>query len=596
MIKFIKNLGWPKIVLFVFGAFLFSWAEKEDITFFLFSGKSFEGRAVLFQILLIGVYTLFFALLFFLLISLLEKLFVYWHRVDWPGIDARLPVYYKNVVVFSVIALLLVYPLKYMVGFLSFPYPLEYREAAVVSPAIALANGINLYSFENFPEHIYLYGILYPLTLSPFVNLGDHPILIARAYNVFFLVAFLSLSFWIFRKRNASATSALVGVLILLNSICYIWTINGARPDAPALFFSFLGFYFLLNRKFDDLGIFLCALSCVISFYFKQYLFFSALVVAVFLFLFVSKQKAYLFVAAVAALGLTSFIAIRSFFPLYYEYSILHHIVISATSINTSHMEEQTSTFLGYYWAIFLLYFFYLYKRALALDLSRLKKIRLSPIQPKEPFIRYASVELFDIGIIFAIVTLTFWLGNHGGNTYTYYGELLLPFLLYFTIPKIDELFKFDLHRVLIQVFILAFCVFPFRLNYEQDHSSWKESFALLSQYAAQCENIYDESPLAAVYKIENKISPVYNNGQIEYAETAIPDRTTIFGRLSKAPDEYLSQQLFKWNAGIENNIKNQEFDCIFSDDKQQIENYTEVMKIPSLLGWTIYVRVPLEP
>ena len=186
-------------------------------------------------------------MLFFLLISLLEKLFVYWNRADWSVIDGKLSTHYKNIIVFSVIALLLVYQLKYVAGFLSFPYPLEYREVAIVSPALAFANGINLYSFENFPEHIYLYGILYPLTLSPFVSLGEHPMLIARAYNVFFLAAFLGLSFWIFRKRNASITSALIGVLILLNSICYIWTMNGARPDAPALFFSFLGFYFLLS-------------------------------------------------------------------------------------------------------------------------------------------------------------------------------------------------------------------------------------------------------------------------------------------------------------------------------------------------------------
>ena len=152
------------------------------------------------------------------------------------------------------------------------------------------------------------------------------------------------------------------------------------------------------------------------------------------------------------------------------------------------------------------------------------------------------------------------------------------------------------MHRALIQILILVFCVFPFRLNYEQNYSSWNESFATFSQYAAQCENIYDETPLAAVYKIEKNISPVYNNGQIEYAETAIPDRATIFGRLSTAPNENLNQQLFKWNAEIENSIKNQEFDCIISDDKQNIENYTEAAKIPFVLGWTVYVRVPLEP
>lgn len=590
-----KYLHLPKIVLFVFWAFLFSWVNKEGLTLFLFSGKSFEGRAILFQIVLIGAFTLLFAILCFLLFLLLEKLAVFWNRVDWSFIDEKMPVLYKNIILFLFIVLLLIYPVQYVFGFLSFPYPLEYREVAIVSPAVAISGGINPYAFENFPEHIYLYGVLYPLTLSPFVNLGNHPLLVARLYNVFFLAVFLVLSFWIFRKRNASIASAMIGVLILLNSMCYIWAINGARPDAPAMFFALFGFYFLLKRDFDDLSILLCALSCLASFYFKQYMFFSAIVVAAFLFLFVSKQKAYLFIVAVAAVGFTSFILIRNFFPLYYEYSILHHIVISVTSISSSRLEEQTNTFLGSYWPLFLLYFFYLYKTVSHLDLDRLKKVRLSPVKLKEPFLNNASVDIFDVGVILAIVVLSFWLGQHGGNIYTYYGELLLPFLLYLTIPKIDGLFKLNVYRTVLQALILAFCIFPFRLNYAQDYSYLNKAFSTLSEYAAQCENIYDKTPLVAVYKIENNISPLYNNGQIEYAETAIPDRETFFGQISTAPAEYLKHQLMQWQDDIQGNINNQTFDCIITDDKQRFETYQEAANIPFVLGWTIYVWVPIE-
>lgn len=591
---FFDKIVQPKTWLVFFFAFLAAWLGKEELTLFIFSDKTFEGRAVLFQALLLGTYLLFFVFLFFVLIFLLERLFAC-VQIDFCILDGMFATNYKNVITLLIILFLLVYPLQYLINFLSFPYPLEYREVAVVAPAIAIANGINVYDAENFPEHIYLYGILYPLTLAPFIQLGDSPILIARAYNVFFLLAFLILSFWLLRKQRASIHTALIGCLILLNSMCYIWALNGARPDTPALFFSILFFYFLLKRNFDSTSIFFAALSCVVSFYFKQYLLFSAVVITVFLFLFVSKRKAYLFIAAIAILGFISFLAIRSFFPLYYEYSILHHIVYSSVSVSATRMEDQTIAFIGYYWVIFGVYCFYLYTETSAFGLEKLKKIRISLFDIKEPLFRYVNANIFDIGTVAAVIILIFWLGKHNGNIYTYYGELLLPFLLYLIIPKLDSLFKFETSRVLIQIMILIFCVFPFRLNYVQDYESWRDSFSTITVYAGNCENIYDQTPLVAFYKIDNNLSPIYNNGQIEYASTVIPDKQTLFGRMSLFSGGDLDAQLLNWQDAVLKNLEQQKFDCIFSEDRQQIENYEQVAEIQFVLGRKIYLYVPSE-
>jgi len=316
-------------------------------------------------------------------------------------------------------------------------------------------------------------------------------------------------------------------------------------------------------------------------------------VVAIFLFLFISKRKAYWFISVTAILGLVSFVVIRKIFPLYYEYSILHHIVIAGPSVSTSRMEEQTNSFLSYYWVVGLLYFFYLYKMASVFDLQRLKEIRLVPFKLKDPFIRHASLNIFDVGVIFMAFILTFWLGKHEGNIYTYYGELLLPFLLFLIVPKFDELFNVGLHRTVIQLLVLAFCVFPFRLNYQQDYASWNNAFSVLSQYAANCENIYDATPLAAMYKIEHNVSPVYNNGQIEYAQTAIPNQETFFGRISTVPVGYLDRKLLEWNNGIQRNIDERVFDCIFIEERPQLENYEEKIKIQYILGRAVYLLVP---
>ena len=519
-----------------------------------------------------------------------------WNMVRGTIKDNKIPItrQYKSFIVFLVIILLLIAPINYIANFLSFQYPIEYRETASIYPAIALNKGINPYSLLDFPEHIYVYGILYPLTLAPIINLANHPLLIARAYNVLFLIAFLWMSFLIFRKRNASVISASIGVLMLLNSSCYIWTINGVRPDTPALFFAFLGLCFLLKEKPTSVDIFLCAISCVISFYFKQYFLFSALVATAFLYFCVSKQKGYLFIAATIILGLVSFSVIRSIFPLYYEYSILHHINMSGNS--TAYMENESISFLRYYWVMCLLYLFYLYKTVSAFGLRKFKEIRLMPFGLKEPFIPCTSIDIFGMGMILSVVILTFWLGKHNGNTYTYYGELLLPFLLYVIIPGIDKLFKIDLHRALIHLLILAFCVFPFQVNYSTDYTSWNEAFSTLSQYAERCDNLYDETPLVALYKIEHNIFPLYNNGQIEYAQTVIPNREVISGRISVIPTEYLNQRLLEWNNSIESSIQKRAFDCIFSENEREIKDYKQIAKVENVLGRTIYIRVSREP
>ncbi len=292
-------------------------------------------------------------------------------------------------IIFSIVmAILLIYPLQFVVKYLSFPFPFEYRDAASIYAAVGFSKGVNPYSLQNFPGHIYLYGLLYPVMLMPFVNL-IHPLLAAAAINVVFLILFLIMSFWIFRKRHASIISSLIGLLILLNSTCLIWKNNGSRPDMPGLFFALLGLCFLLKREPGIIRILLCALSCVISFYLKQYMIFSALVVAVYLYFFVSKQKGYIFIATTLALGLVSFLVIRSFFPLYYEYSIMHHITVAGDYPTL--MEEQTLFFLFFYWVLFLIYLFHLYKEFRTFGLKRLKKSGLCHLIFKSLF--FAEVQ-----------------------------------------------------------------------------------------------------------------------------------------------------------------------------------------------------------
>ena len=583
-----KQINWSKVILSLFWGFLTSRFWREDITLLL--GISTKGHDRWFSLLLFGVYSLFFTILFFILISVVEKIFYQWRNEE--KIISR---HFKVLIVWSLMLVLLVYPVKYLTNFLTFPYPIEFRETASIHPAYALANGINPYSLENFPEYIYTYGILYPLTLSPFINMADHPLLVARIYNVIFLGLFSGLSFWIFRKQGASKTTSSIGLLILVNSMCLIWAWNGARPEAPALFFSFLGFYFMGKDDYSDRSILLSAVTCVLSLHFKQYLLFSALVISVYLFLFVSKKKAYMFAGSVTILSLVSYLVLTKFFPLYYEYSFMFHFNVGESNRSLSHLLLQSKEFFLYYWILLFFLLFHLYKVVSGLNLDQIKKIRFKPFDLTKPLVNFVQIDIYTFGVIISAAALTLWLGKHKGNVYTYYGELLLPFLLYLVIPKIDEWFKNDLYVNLGRFLILIFCVFPFRGNYNSNFNAWHESFLTLEKHYEKCVNVYDRIPLAALYKIEHNISPVYNNGHVQYAPALIPNNETIPGKISNIPVESLENRLFEWNNEIDHNIDNQKFDCIFSGN-EVINNYKQDAVIKNASGWKIFVQVPDLP
>ena len=70
-------------------------------------------------------------------------------------------------------------------------------------------------------------------------------------------------------------------------------------------------------------------------------------------------------------------------------------------------------------------------------------------------------------------------------------------------------------------------------------------------------------------------------------------DNSGFLGKISTAPAEILNTRLTKWNNEIESNIRDQKFDCIFSDSEQKIENYKLANKFEKIRSRTIYVWIP---
>lgn len=497
-----------------------------------------------------------------------------------------------NAIVVCLLAFLFLFPLKFFLGFLSYQFPLEYRDAAVISAATDFSNGVNFYRLYTYPGHIYLYGFLYPLMVAPFVNVLPHPIMAVRWIDALFLILFLIMSFDIFRLRKASVTSSLTGVLLLFNSACLIWTINGSRPDTAGLFIALLGVFVLIKKGPRRAPLIVSAVLCVISFYLKQYMLFSAVVIAVHLFLFVSKKKGLFFAALVATLWLGSLAAARYFFPLYYEYSILHHLVVESTSLDN--LLEEAGLFFQYYWPLFFLFLFIFAKR-ISIKLKG-KSGHVDVKHPEQPLISGISSSFTDTGAFVSLTLLVFVLGGHSGNSYIYFGQLLLPFLLYSLVPGIERVLSNTLQMRTAQIFILLFTALPFPAHYATDFEDYSKSFASVYERARECENIYDITPLAAMVKLENGYEPVYSNGHRSFAASIIPDPATWAGRFSSIPPEEFESNLMEWNLMTGQRLRDQFFDCVFTDSDMSLKDiagYQKTLEWMSLDGLKIFLWEP---
>lgn len=497
-----------------------------------------------------------------------------------------------NTLLIITIIFLSIHPIKYIISWITFPYPIEYREVASILPAVSFSNGINPYALNNFPENMYVYGPMYPILLSVFLSFGKNPFLIARCLNLLFLLLFLLLSYWYLRNRKASIISSLIGILILLNSMCFIWQINGARPDTPAIFFGFLAFIFLFKRqKIGLLDLILCSLLCIISYHFKQYMVFSSFIIATYLFLYVSKKSGVIFILSCIILGAASFLLFYKSLPMYYNYSVIHHLPVHDINY-TEHMVQQAKDFFDYYWVLCLFYPLSIHRKIIK---SKIVEFNKSDFIKgfNEPLLRKYHIDFFDIGVFLSLFILTIWIGRRGGNEYTYYGELLLPYLVYATIPEIEGFFNSFSHRIGIQFVFLFFCIFPLRATYQPNYEYSKAGFERLITIESQCKDIYDKTPLASFYKVIHNIKPVYNSGQSEYAVTTMPKYAGILGSLSRYNDDEISLRISNWNEIISNSVDNKQFDCIFSDNSTQIDGYQFDTEIPNILGRTVYLFIP---
>lgn len=97
-------------------------------------------------------------------------------------------IHWRDVLPVAVLLTLAVFSIQYLFSFLRFPNPLEYREAASIILANVLHQGSNPFTLINYPQDMYIYGLLYPFFIAPWIGIVQPILLIPRLLNVIFLL------------------------------------------------------------------------------------------------------------------------------------------------------------------------------------------------------------------------------------------------------------------------------------------------------------------------------------------------------------------------------------------------------------------------
>src|SRR5439155_3828837 len=174
------------------------------------------------------------------------------------------------------------------------PFPLEFRENAVLFTADLQNRGESPYALEHRPVFVNVYGIGYYWICYPFTRLFGCSYTVLRLVSSAFILATCGLLTWALRIGGVSWIFAVVGGLFLFTQLGQGLSIV-ARPDGLGLFLFLASLVIPYRFRFRPSALFFSALLSILGFLTKPYFVLSLGLVWLHLFVFESKSKAIIF-------------------------------------------------------------------------------------------------------------------------------------------------------------------------------------------------------------------------------------------------------------------------------------------------------------
>ena len=448
--------------------------------------------------------------------------------------------------------------------FIDYPYQVEYREGAVLAVTGLYLKGENPYDIKFQPEHTYNYGFLYPLTTSIFAAYTGNNLAVHRWVTYCFILLTCLLLFLTLRRIRVNIFLSLTASVLLHQTLLYYGLSSIARPEGLGIFLFVAGILLPWRFNFSNLSCFASVVLGLLGYLAKPYYAFVIPAVVLYLFLFVSKKKAFVYGLFAAMLFPFMIYLVNAKYETFFNNTFFVHSNYSDYSFR--YMLSQLAFYCKVNAGIISIAI--LSASILAATVSKslkgtgavLRHYRDKLISANFKKLN-APVFLTNENLLFIFIFLTsaaifaiYLGGNTGSDNAAYLFHLSSPFLILtaFQLANRVNNFLFNTVVIMLLAIVLLTQFKPKMSGYVKQMDTNQKAAELISEK----ENILNSAETVSII-IDNS-KKLYNSGHTEYFQYGA-------GRLSK--ELGVSENTERKNTEYKNNlnmqIANKNFDLV---------------------------------
>lgn len=461
--------------------------------------------------------------------------------------------------------LIITYELLFSFKVILVDSPLEFRENVMVCTTDLLVRGENPYAFDKQPAHTNVYGIMSHILIYPFAKMLGASFLIHRLVSTVFTLLSCALIVLVLVWEKTHKSLIVCGAAFFLYHMVRANSIS-AFPAAQGQFLFLCSIVVPWRYRFSNGSLILSAIFSILALTTKPYFVLGFPVIAMYLFIAVSKKRAVLFgILSLVLLGFT-ILVMNYVFPCYFLCTFYSHLCNAPHSI--SHLFNQIEDYFDESFALLII------PALIAITGLICTTRRLLRTPPKKYLVQIRN--LFDlkhpnrplinlpIGLMpFALVfsaAILLKMGQHHGRAFGYFAELLTPFLIMTACPTVENELKprrslLFAGLILLNLSLMLFALPDLPDAKRRDWSEWQDIIA-------QNERVYACDPLAIILQKEGK--KAYVTGQSEYFSSGIISLTPEKLR-SRAKRVYQ-----KYCDDLEAKVESQYFDLMITRSDQK--------------------------
>jgi hypothetical protein len=454
--------------------------------------------------------------------------------------------------------------LRYHYDLVVFPWPIQFRETAILLTTDLLLKGGNPFLIANQPEYTNVYGMIYNCFVYPFAVFFGPTLTLHKAVAGMFTLGCCLLQFHVMRRKGVPWHYSLAGALVFYAALLYGKT-SLAEPDSTGTFFYLLTGYIPWLMGFSRRSLILSILCGIVAFYTKPYFVLMAPCVASYLFFFVSRKEGVLYSFAFIALFSCSVLGASQLFETYFYNTFLVHANYSGA--DTDHLLGQLKEFCRFNRELILAgavgFATWIYRRRRCAETNATHRDPDGGTEPQASCHQEWRPAAFPL-FVFLVLLVYFCLdmGQRYGAYMTYLYQLIIPFslMIIFRAARPEgRNYLLIVPLLMASLYTTASTYGDISRNFSaHDHGDWQTARSLITTHGT----VLASSALAPLLFARNM--PVYDSGQTE-----------CFGESTKKPPKYpalfpltgaIRNKFSSYRSQIAAGIINQRFDLIMFD------------------------------